>query len=529
MARTRLFSIVKRALNAAGASSKAGASALTRRQMLLLSGAASLAACAPLGLGHGNKQESSIAIVGGGVAGLTVAYRLAQAGKHATIYEASSRFGGRMYTQHNFNSEGMLCELGGELVDTDHAPLISLAKEVGVGIQRLKLEENGGEDIYYLGGRLRSERDMLRHGKGAFLTIAKQISLDQQLLTDANDNWTEQARTLDQMSIAQYLAQFRGRAPDWAIDLLDLAYMGEYGLPTNQQSALNLVDLISAETGAKSGFAMFGKSDEVFRIEGGSQALPDALFAKLGPSVKTQPKFALESIGRNRAAFSLVFSTPAGRAKATHEIVVMALPFTRLRDVAGIDAIGLDATKLKCIKELGYGDNAKVMVGTTSRPWADGTAKLPVKSDGEFYSKDFQVVWDTSRGQEGKRGILTNFLSGVEEESQALASMQSGLRQISPAIADSLDPSNIASFFWAKHPHTRGSYASAKVGQYTTLLEVAATPAFDGALQFAGEHTSADFLGFMRGGVDSGERVAKALLTPGKQASEPSPFRERAG
>ena len=40
-----------------------------------------------------------------------------------------------------------------------------------------------------------------------------------------------------------------------------------------------------------------------------------------------------------------------------------------------------------------------------------------------------------------------------------------------------------------------------KSGQYTTMLEVASEPALDGRLQFAGEHTSSDFLGFMNGGV----------------------------
>ena len=57
-----------------------------------------------------------------------------------------------------------------------------------------------------------------------------------------------------------------------------------------------------------------------------------------------------------------------------------------------------------------------------------------------------------------------------------------------------------------------GSYASAKVGQYTTMLEVASEPALHGRLQFAGEHTSSDFLGYVNGGVQSGNRAAAALI-----------------
>jgi monoamine oxidase len=49
---------------------------------------------------------------------------------------------------------------------------------------------------------------------------------------------------------------------------------------------------------------------------------------------------------------------------------------------------------------------------------------------------------------------------------------------------------------------------AARSGQYTTMLDVAAEPALGGRLQFAGEHTSGDFLGFMNGGVQSGNRAA---------------------
>jgi monoamine oxidase len=57
-----------------------------------------------------------------------------------------------------------------------------------------------------------------------------------------------------------------------------------------------------------------------------------------------------------------------------------------------------------------------------------------------------------------------------------------------------------------------GSYTSAKVGQYTTLLNVAPEPALKGRLQFAGEHTSSEFLGFMNGGVQSGNCASEALI-----------------
>ena len=83
---------------------------------------------------------------------------------------------------------------------------------------------------------------------------------------------------------------------------------------------------------------------------------------------------------------------------------------------------------------------------------------------------------------------------------------------MAPKISESLDPLAVASFFWATYPYTLGSYASAGVGQYTTLLDVTADPALDGRVQFAGEHTSSEWLGYMNGGVQSGDRASAALI-----------------
>ena len=56
-------------------------------------------------------------------------------------------------------------------------------------------------------------------------------------------------------------------------------------------------------------------------------------------------------------------------------------------------------------------------------------------------------------------------------------SFRADLPKMSKKMAESLDPSAVVSWFWSVYPFTLGSYASAKVGQYTTMLEVAPEPA----------------------------------------------------
>src|SRR5882724_6283204 len=61
-----------------------------------------------------------VAIVGAGLAGLTCAYRLRQAGVIATVYEGNTRLGGRCWSIRGAFNEGQVAEHGGELIDQYH-------------------------------------------------------------------------------------------------------------------------------------------------------------------------------------------------------------------------------------------------------------------------------------------------------------------------------------------------------------------------------------------------------------------------
>ena len=204
MSRTPLFAAVKKAL--AAASLDQGivwprSSALSRRQLLRLSAAAAGAAAFAPTLDWSayakekkskGQKPSSVAIIGGGVAGLTAAYRLQQAGAKPVLFEASNRWGGRMFTRYDFY-KGMFCELGGEFVDTDHEDLQTLGDEHGVEMQKLATRARRG--LYFFRDKFHTPTDMIDPAKktGAFAPIAKQIAKDAGKLTDKNDNWTTYA------------------------------------------------------------------------------------------------------------------------------------------------------------------------------------------------------------------------------------------------------------------------------------------------------------------------------------------------
>jgi monoamine oxidase len=523
MARTQLFASVRsaivRARLALPDAPPPGPRAITRRAALAL--LVATAACTPKSA-TGPKSDGPVAIVGGGTSGLVVAWRLATAGIAAEIYESSGRTGGRMYTLRNFTPEGQFCELGGELVDSNHKALIDLCGELGISIQRLRAESDGASDLYDIGGKPRTANALVdpKHQSGGFIPVAARIAADQAALLDKDENWTPRANELDAMALSKYLDSLAPSTDRWVIDLLRLAYYGEFGIPLDQQSSLNMVDMIG--TDSNTAYAMFGDSDESHRIAGGSSTLPETLTKRLSEKPLAERttitlRHALTAIDRDGQGFKLSFEGPDGAVKKSFARVVLALPFTKLREVKGLGGLGLSAEKMKAINDLGYGVNAKLMVGTSSRPWTGSLLGLNTPLSGTIYSdRGMQIVWDTSVGQEGTGGVLTNFMFGDRakgEESAALDSMVKGIESLSPELGKALTPNVRASFFWPNYPHMKASYAGCLVGQYTTFLINAARTELNNRLFFAGEHTSAESVGFMNGAVDAGERVAKEMLS----------------
>jgi monoamine oxidase len=67
-------------------------------------------------------NSPKVVVVGGGIAGLTTAYRLQSAGMNVDLYEARNRLGGRIFTT---KIDGRIAELGGQNI-TDGGEAVNL-------------------------------------------------------------------------------------------------------------------------------------------------------------------------------------------------------------------------------------------------------------------------------------------------------------------------------------------------------------------------------------------------------------------
>jgi monoamine oxidase len=263
-------------------------------------------------------------------------------------------------------------------------------------------------------------------------------------------------------------------------------------------------------TDVDEGFHIFGESDERFHVRGGNDLVTSALGARVDDAI--EPGHVLEAVSA-RADGSLVCTFRVGTATVDvpADQVLLAIPFTLLRDVR-LD-VPLPAAKRRAITELGYGTNAKLMVGFGERVWrtrhqANGSSLTDLP---------YQLTWETSRLQAGTAGVLTNFTggrhgieigAGSPEEQAAL--LLRDLERVFPGVTAAHAGMPAVRFHWPSHRWTRGSYASYLPGQWTAFRGAEGEAV--GQLHFAGEHCSLEAQGFMEGGCETGERAAREIL-----------------
>lgn len=446
-----------------------------------------------------------IVIVGGGMGGLNTAYKLQKAGLKAKIFEGNDRTGGRMFTATNLLGDGFTTELGGEFIDTNHVEMLALMDEFK--LERLDTRSPEADKLkpetYFINGRHYTQGQATR----AFVPLAKRILADFDSMGDVVDYKTEGGGTaFDRQSLAQYLDKVG--ASGWMRELLEVAYVTEYGLDAGEQSALNFVGLIgTGDLKSASELALLGESDERYKVRGGNQRVVDELAKRLEPQI--QRRHRLEAIRSKGTGFTLTFQTGSGVVDEDADIVVLAIPFTLLRDVKV--QVELPDLKKKAIQELGYGANAKVLVGLNSRPW-----QKQGYSGATYSDEMFQLAWDNSFLQPATGGGLTMYSGGKraldagqgtpEEAAQRL------LRGIERAYPGTTAARNgkVARMHWPTFPWTKASYACYKPGQWTTIAGAEGLPV--GNLFFAGEHCSYDFQGYMNGAAQSGADTAKAVI-----------------
>jgi monoamine oxidase len=451
----------------------------------------------------------TIVVVGAGLAGLTCAYRLKQAGYIAQVHEASDRIGGRCWTGRGDFVQGQIYEHGGELIDQGHQAMRQLAQEVGLNLDNLlSSEAKGTEPFYYFDGEPYTFDQATDDLKGIWQKLHSDVSAAS--YPTLFDNYTQRGWELDHMSIIDWIEEsVPGGIGSPLGQLLDVAYNIEYGAESSVQSSLNLLYLLGYVGPGQ--FRTFGKSNEKYHVRGGNDQVPTRLGAQLAGQITTGSE--LVAIKQTAAGgYTLTFKQASGTKTVNADKLVLALPFAIIRHSVNVSKAGFSARKLQAIADQGMGTNSKLHVQFSKRYWNDLGCNGDTVAD-----TGYQNTWEVTRAQPGTAGILVDYTGGDIGASfgsgTPASRAQEFLTQIDPVLPGLGQHWNGKATidFWPGYEWTRGSYSYWKVGQYTDFAGIEGRQ--EGNAHFCGEHTSIDFQGYLNGAVETGERAAGEVLS----------------
>ena len=488
---------------------------LTRRQFVSALAGLGAAACHSLPP-RATPNSAPVAIVGGGIAGLTAAHALAAAGIPATLYEASPRIGGRMHSHREpYWDDGQVTEWCGELIDANHETILGLARRFELPLTDLQAgQPNGSEPAYFVRGQPYAWRQAIAD----FTPVREALTRDFQGV-GAQTTFAEStpaAVRLDRMSVRAWIESgVPGGTASPLGALLDVAFASDYGADTSDLSALNLGYLLGPQP--------FGlPAQRQYHISAGNEQLPLRMADQLPAGIITMG-WRLQALARQSdGRLLLTFDTAGGTREVNAEHAILTMPFAVLRTLDH-HRLGFDALKSRAIDQLGRGRNAKLHLQFRRRFWT-APQLWGIGSGTSLTDLGYQMTYEVSRGQRGSSGVLVNYRGGaVADRVRPSPPYASG--RTDPLVAearwllDQLDrlwPG--ASNDWngkvslsapALDPNLGCSYSYWRVGQFHTLRGYERAP--QGNVHFAGEHCSVDFQGYMEGAAREGIRAANEV------------------
>lgn len=451
-----------------------------------------------------------VAVIGGGIAGLSAAVELAGQGAQVSVFEAGKRMGGHI---HTVKPEGIgPVERGAEVVNEEDSTIRALCERYGVELANRYVEGQDEAAYFYQGKRITQEQ-LDKDWK----LLGGRIAELQDKLRDASGHYTSFAREMDGLSMDELLESLSDGVNPAVIEMIKGTYRSDCGQDTSRQSALALLEGIDGKAEDFKPVAL--EENFVFKDGSGSLIRAMAQDAK-DKGVQGQLGSRLVAVdGASGDGVSLTFEKIGADGKPYHETqqvdeVVLALPLHALRGVRGLETLGLPDEQLKIIREAQYTNLVKMTFEVKSKPWekvegccgdvvAPGTA--------------FQQAWVSSAAGKTQKPLVTMLVGGSGADEHGLPKLIEQCRKDYAAAWEMkeedifADMKPVAITDW----RANGCYASPGKGQYAALAEFPRVTA-GGKVAFAGCYLPAmgekgSSIGYMECGAKSGLEAAKLL------------------
>jgi oxygen-dependent protoporphyrinogen oxidase len=304
----------------------------------------------------------SIAIIGGGITGLTAAYRLRRAGVPATVYEAGHRVGGVIQTTCR---DGFMAECGPNT-------LLETSPVIGDLVRDLRLES---ERMY--SDPTANSRYILRAGVPTLVPDSAAGMLTSKLFSTGaklallREPFVRRAAPQTEESVAEFVLRRLGREfLDYAINpMIGGIYAGDpaklsvtHAFPKlhaieQRYGSLILGQILGARE-RRNSKEVSKQSAPKFSFRGGLQTMIDALARELGDSIRLRS--AVKELRQTETGWRVTVLHDQFEMTREHEAVLLAAPSFKLANIAvHSDA----AVSLVPLREIVYAPAASVVLG----------------------------------------------------------------------------------------------------------------------------------------------------------------------
>jgi len=310
----------------------------------------------------------SVAVIGGGITGLTAAFRLTQSGVPVTVYESDQRVGGVI---RSLRENGYLAEFGPNSILETSPKISGLIRDLGLEPRRWYSDPRADNRYLVRGGKpvCLPASPIKFFGTQLFSLGAKLRLLREPFLPRKRDDKEE--------NVAEFVLRRLGQEwLDYAINpMIAGIYAGDprrlsvlHAFPKLHQveqryGSLVLGQILGARERKRRGEVSKQEAKKV-SFDEGLQVLTDTLEAKLGAAIRLNS--TVTALDRTKRGWTITVRTAGGETAREHRAVLLAAPTHRLAQIAlrvgSAQATAPDLT-LAPLAEVHYPPVASVVLG----------------------------------------------------------------------------------------------------------------------------------------------------------------------